>query len=90
MYLLMPPTNHKNVRLRFENGHVLIFFQQNPERTASLFSRATFSWMSPLLALGSKKWLNLEDLYPISEHFRSDYAFGEFNRHWKKQKMRPK
>ncbi|KAI4308026.1 hypothetical protein L6164_031145 [Bauhinia variegata] len=42
---------------------------------AGLFSVLTFSWLSPIIALGNKKILNLEDLPQLSSY---DSVYGAF------------
>ncbi|KAL5975295.1 hypothetical protein ACLOJK_031974 [Asimina triloba] len=47
-----------------------------PYANASLFSILTFSWMSPLLKVGSKKTLDLDDVPQLAE---KDSVYGVFS-----------
>ena len=46
--------------------------QKNPRETANFISIAFFWWMNPLLALGFKKDLELEDLYAARHEDESE------------------
>jgi len=46
-----------------------------PYSNAGIFSILTFSWVGPLISVGKKKTLNLED---VPKHDRKDSLFGAF------------
>ncbi|KAK4278351.1 hypothetical protein QN277_016208 [Acacia crassicarpa] len=50
-------------------------YKNTPYSKAGFFSIVTFSWMSPLIAVGNKKTLDLEDLPLLSNH---DSVYGTF------------
>ena len=44
---------------------------RGPEETASLYARAVFAWVTPLLATGFRKLLQPADLFSLDEHMRT-------------------
>lgn len=44
----------------------------SPEETAGFFGLAAFSWLWNLFAIGRKKVLTLDDLFPLNRHMASD------------------
>ncbi|KAJ3215679.1 hypothetical protein HDU67_000147 [Dinochytrium kinnereticum] len=45
-----------------------------PETESSFFSRATFSWMNPLMSKGNNQPLYLNDLYNVGPEERTEYC----------------
>ena len=54
----------------------------SPEDTHGWFSKVFFSWMSPMLALGSKKPLEFEDLMHVSKRNTSARQQELFRQKW--------
>ena len=58
----------------------------SPMTTAGLLSRATFSWLDPLLRTGAaKQKLALEDIYALPPSFESMRILEEFNTAWQRR-----
>ncbi|KAJ2829260.1 hypothetical protein IWW50_000956 [Coemansia erecta] len=55
---------------------------QSPEERANVFSRLTFTWMTPLLEQGYRKPLQMEDTWELGRRYRPDVATAEFQRNW--------
>ncbi|KAF9203578.1 hypothetical protein BGZ49_006268 [Haplosporangium sp. Z 27] len=53
-----------------------------PEQTASIFSILTFTWVQPIMSLGSKRPLEREDLWELIERRRTAHLGAIFRRHW--------
>lgn len=53
-----------------------------PQDEASLFSKLTFGWMSPLLRTGSRRPLMHSDLGELSHADTAHVVNSEFERHW--------
>eukprot|EP01119_Soliformovum_irregulare_P019256 TRINITY_DN6054_c0_g1_i1.p1 TRINITY_DN6054_c0_g1~~TRINITY_DN6054_c0_g1_i1.p1 ORF type:complete len:862 (-),score=273.34 TRINITY_DN6054_c0_g1_i1:36-2621(-) len=62
-----------------------------PEYEASLLSRLTFFWLSPLLSLGLKKPIGMEDIWAFHPIDGADQSFKKFEANWKAElgKERP-
>ncbi|KAJ1871511.1 hypothetical protein LPJ55_003810, partial [Coemansia sp. RSA 990] len=56
---------------------------QSPEERANIFSRLTFTWMTPLLEKGYHKPLQMEDTWELSNKYRPDVATEKFQRNWR-------
>ncbi|KAJ2704612.1 hypothetical protein FB645_003109 [Coemansia sp. IMI 203386] len=56
---------------------------QSPEERANIFSRLTFSWMTPLLEKGYRKPLQLEDTWELGFDYRPDIVTERFQRNWR-------
>lgn len=66
--------------------------EECPVETATIFSRLTFSWMTPLMRLGYKQYLTEEDLWGLSPSDKSSTTGQNFEEAWqhqKKHKERP-
>lgn len=64
----------------------------NPNDTANIFSRISFSWMSELMKIGYEKYLVEEDLYKLPESFDTKEVAENLNKNWEievKQKSNP-
>ncbi|KAF9430894.1 hypothetical protein BGZ76_000670 [Entomortierella beljakovae] len=61
-----------------------------PEFTSSIFARLTFSWVQPLMSLGSKRPLEKEDIWELTERRRAEYLTSIFHGHWTKEVAKSK
>ena len=80
-----PSTQNPNVPLL-----VSAQAEPNPYTSASLFQKAFFNWIHPLLAQGQKAYLQKSMLYPIPENFTSEVLMQRFSKHWSTQKRKPR
>ncbi|XP_040836568.1 multidrug resistance-associated protein 1-like isoform X1 [Ochotona curzoniae] len=62
--------------------------KENPEKTASLFSRLTYSWFTRIITIGYKKPLEREDLIELNESDSSYTVCPIFEKQWKKEVFR--
>ncbi|XP_064436202.1 multidrug resistance-associated protein 1-like isoform X3 [Mirounga angustirostris] len=60
----------------------------NPEKSASFFSRMTYSWFSRIIVLGYKKPLEREDLVELNESDSSYIVCPIFEKQWRKEVLR--
>ncbi|KAG0075872.1 hypothetical protein BGZ92_002684, partial [Podila epicladia] len=56
-----------------------------PEHSSSVFSRLTFAWVQPLMTLGSKRPLEKEDIWELTEQRRASYIATRFRDFWAKE-----
>ena len=49
-----------------------------PEDNANLLSKAFFQWVNPLVILGNKKVLDMDDLPDCSKHDKSEVLYSTF------------
>ncbi|KAF9104630.1 hypothetical protein BGX29_001523 [Mortierella sp. GBA35] len=56
-----------------------------PELTANFLSRLTFTWVQPLMSIGSTRPLEKEDIWEMTERRRADYVSTLFRQHWSKE-----
>ncbi|KAJ2835292.1 hypothetical protein J3B01_003635, partial [Coemansia erecta] len=61
---------------------------KSPEERANVFSRLTFTWMTPLLEQGYRKPLQMEDMLELSKRYQPDVATAEFQRNWQAEQQR--
>ncbi|KAJ1856297.1 hypothetical protein GGH12_004868 [Coemansia sp. RSA 1822] len=61
---------------------------KSPEDRANVFSRLTFSWLTPLLEQGFRKPLQMEDMLELSKRYQPDVATAEFQRNWQAEQQR--
>ncbi|KAK2507727.1 hypothetical protein MC885_016011 [Smutsia gigantea] len=59
-----------------------------PEKSASFFSKMTYSWFSRLIILGYKKPLEREDLFELNENDSSYTVCPVFEKQWRKEVLR--
>ncbi|KAF0696136.1 Aste57867_13082 [Aphanomyces stellatus] len=52
-----------------------------PERKGCL-SQMLFTWMNPLMELGNKRPLEMDDLFRLNPELRADAASARFEKHW--------
>lgn len=57
----------------------------NPNDTANIFSRISFTWMSELMKIGYEKYLIEEDLYKLPESFDAKEVSRNLNRNWENE-----
>lgn len=57
-----------------------------PEFNAGWWSRAWYSWATPMLKLGSKRFLGLDDMWSFPEHMKTQSLTANFQRHWQAEK----
>ncbi|KAJ3300226.1 Multidrug resistance-associated protein 1 [Borealophlyctis nickersoniae] len=62
----------------------------SPEETANIFSRLSFYWMEPLMRLGYRKHLEMDDLWNLKKQDRSSYTGARFQRMWDQEVTRKK
>lgn len=61
-----------------------------PLETATVFSRLTFSWMTPLMRYGYKQYLTEEDLWPLARTDTTKATGDSFSEAWERQLERRK
>lgn len=61
-----------------------------PEETANFFSRLTFTWVQPLMSIGSTRPLEKEDIWEMIERRRADYVSAIFRQEWAKEMAKHK
>ncbi|KAI8881443.1 multi drug resistance-associated protein MRP [Backusella circina FSU 941] len=62
----------------------------SPEETASIFDRLTFSWMTPLMQLGSKKPLIMDDLWNLNHEDQAEVVGDKFQKYWDREMQKSK
>ncbi|KFM80790.1 ATP-binding cassette sub-family C member 9, partial [Stegodyphus mimosarum] len=72
---------HKEPEYKFDLSNI-----QYLHPYVNLFSRATFSWLLPLLKLGYQRPLELADLEGLPEDEKADHQFRRFNEVFMKEK----
>ncbi|XP_010843445.1 PREDICTED: multidrug resistance-associated protein 1-like isoform X2 [Bison bison bison] len=60
----------------------------SPEKSASFFSKMTYSWFSRIIILGYKKPLEREDLFELNEGDSSYIVCPIFEKQWRKEVLR--
>uniref|UniRef100_A0A7S4JUQ1 Uncharacterized protein n=1 Tax=Paramoeba aestuarina TaxID=180227 RepID=A0A7S4JUQ1_9EUKA len=64
-------------------------FRLSREEAGSFYSQLTFTWMSPILELGSQRPLTPDDLWKLAEEDRSSVLNQKFTRHWNEEMAKP-
>ncbi|KAJ7299120.1 hypothetical protein O6H91_Y301800 [Diphasiastrum complanatum] len=59
---------------------------RTPFANANIFSRVTFLWLTPLLALGYKRPLQQKDLPRVAHDDEAEVVYNAFARAWEEQK----
>ncbi|KAK9326402.1 P-loop containing nucleoside triphosphate hydrolase protein [Lipomyces orientalis] len=59
---------------------------ESPLDRANIFSRLTFTWMSPLMKRGYETYLTDEDLPGLAKGIKTDDCRALFDKHWRDQK----
>ncbi|TPX54113.1 hypothetical protein PhCBS80983_g06048 [Powellomyces hirtus] len=57
----------------------------SPEATANIFSRLTFHWMDALMKLGSRKDLEMDDLWNLNREDSAEVTGGKFQANWQEE-----
>ncbi|XP_066891023.1 multidrug resistance-associated protein 1-like isoform X6 [Kogia breviceps] len=60
----------------------------SPEKSASFFSKMTYSWFSRIIILGYKKPLEREDLFELNESDSSYIVCPIFEKQWRKEVLK--
>ncbi|SPJ78456.1 related to multidrug resistance-associated protein [Fusarium torulosum] len=61
------------------------YSKSSPELRSSLFSRAFFTWLFPVLSMGFKSVISSDDLPAINEKLASQTLTAKVERRWKKR-----
>lgn len=61
----------------------------SPEETSGVYSLVLMSWLKPLISLGSRQALNLEDLYPLDRRLAAARQLNRFQRLRQASSMNP-
>ena len=69
---------------------VLLKDERCPVEDANVFSRLTFSWMTPMMRLGYKQYLQAENLWTTRREDTSAVANERFESYWRKQLLKKK
>ncbi|KAI8975515.1 multi drug resistance-associated protein MRP [Mycotypha africana] len=62
----------------------------SPEERTNIFGRLTFSWMTPLMRLGYKHPLTMDDLWNLKSDDQSVNVGAEFQKNWQKELKKSK
>ena len=62
--------------------------KQNPKKSANIFSILSFWWVGELLAIGSKRPLENEDLFPLLDEDKTRTATEKLQCTWSKESTR--
>ncbi|WWC88113.1 uncharacterized protein L201_003017 [Kwoniella dendrophila CBS 6074] len=63
-----------------ENGDI-----ESPVSTANIFEKLTFSWLTPLLSLGTKKFLGEEDMWALPSGDSAESLSNKLHLSWENQ-----
>ncbi|KAI9315926.1 multi drug resistance-associated protein MRP [Dichotomocladium elegans] len=63
---------------------------ESPELNTNIFRRLTFSWMTPLMRLGYKKPLVMDDLWNLKTSDQSAVIGDVFEKHWNQELKKKK
>ncbi|WVR05627.1 hypothetical protein IAU60_002649 [Kwoniella sp. DSM 27419] len=63
-----------------ENGDI-----ESPVATANVFEKLTFSWLTPLLSLGTRKYLGEEDMWALPPNDSAEALSNRLADMWKKE-----
>lgn len=55
---------------------------KSPEESSGLYAIAFFSWLNPLIRLGSQKILDIDDLYHLDTRLSADKVSRRFQQTW--------
>ncbi|KAJ2428777.1 hypothetical protein GGF47_001162 [Coemansia sp. RSA 2524] len=76
------PRRESEYMLPEDDGELADSGAKTPEESANIFSRLTFSWMSPLLRLGRHKGIDESDLWPLPTKYSPVNVAETFELHW--------
>lgn len=57
--------------------------QISPDSKCSIFHKITYAWIFPLLRIGYKRSLQMEDLYTLDDRYSSMNLTDKFEKNWK-------
>ncbi|OAD00212.1 hypothetical protein MUCCIDRAFT_166009 [Mucor lusitanicus CBS 277.49] len=77
---LVPRPQSQYIMLQDEDDEM-----ECPEEKANIFGRLTFSWMTPLMQLGYKTPLVMEDLWNLKHEDEAQVVAKRFQKHWKRE-----
>ncbi|KAF1324581.1 Abc transporter c family member 2, partial [Globisporangium splendens] len=89
-YEALPPTPKPQAQVSLERNDAPLTFvgkysqrgphrdQENPISSASLWSFITIAWLQPLVSLGARKVLELEDVWPVAKEDSCDVLYDKF------------
>ncbi|KAL1187633.1 ABC transporter C family member 2 [Cardamine amara subsp. amara] len=60
-----------------------------PERHANIFDKIFFSWMNPLMTMGSKRPLTEKDVWHLDTWDQTETLFTSFQQSWDKELQKP-
>ncbi|KAG1269716.1 hypothetical protein G6F68_000016 [Rhizopus microsporus] len=69
--------------------YILLEEHDSPEEKSNIFSRLTFSWMTPLMRLGYQKPLTMDDLWNLNTEDQSAIIGARFEKDWEKEMKKP-
>lgn len=84
------PAEHPPSQLQSESAAAQAAEASHPEARASWVSRILFSWMSPLVRLGTRRPLEVEDLSPLRAQLRAEVSSDRFAAAWAAEVQRPR
>ncbi|WRT65913.1 uncharacterized protein IL334_002864 [Kwoniella shivajii] len=58
---------------------------ESPVSTANIYEQLTFSWLTPLLSLGTKKFLGEEDMWALPSNDSAESLSNRLHTSWKNQ-----
>ncbi|KAG1554327.1 hypothetical protein G6F51_000001 [Rhizopus arrhizus] len=73
-----------------KSQYILLEENDSPEEMANIFSRLTFSWMTPLMRLGYQKPLIMDDLWNLTTEDQSAIIGNRFQQNWEKEMQKAK
>ncbi|CDK29967.1 unnamed protein product [Kuraishia capsulata CBS 1993] len=62
------------------------FEKENPYEYSSIFGKITFTWMTPLMSLGHRKFLVQSDLPKLPHYLTAKTVFEGFSTQWEREK----
>ena len=72
--------NAEYSRLDPKTGH-----KENPKKNANIFSILSYWWVGELLAIGSKRSLENDDLFPLLDEDKTQTSTEKLQRTWSKE-----
>lgn len=69
----------------FQNYIPLVGRQESPEGTANCWETLTFGWMTPLLRLGNKRALEMDDMYSVNRRDQAAVLDEQFTILWNQE-----
>ncbi|CEP10034.1 hypothetical protein [Parasitella parasitica] len=82
---MVPRPKNQYIMLHDEGGEL-----DCPEENTNIFGRLTFSWMTPLMQLGYKTPLIMEDLWDLKHEDEAQVVGQRFQIYWEKEMAKEK